>query len=112
MTDSYDVTGEGGHEKPQSKPVAKAVALKHERGAGQAPHIVASGKGRMAEQILELAFANGVKVRKDQDLAELLTQLDIESPIPLEAYAAVAEILAYVYQANGDISFKKGAQDE
>lgn len=86
--------------KPQKPAIVKAVALKHERDEGTAPHIVASGKGRVAEQILELAFANGVKVREDADLTELLTQLDVETPIPLEAYAAVAEILAYVYKAN------------
>jgi Uncharacterized homolog of the cytoplasmic domain of flagellar protein FhlB len=86
-------------EKPK-KTIAKAVALKHERGEGTAPHILASGKGVVAEQIIELAFANGIKVREDTDLTELLTKLDIDTPIPLEAYAAVAEILAYVYKAN------------
>ena len=86
----------------------KAVALKHERGEGTAPNIVASGKGAVAEQILEIAFANGIKVRQDTDLTELLTQLDIDSPIPLEAYAAVAEILAYVYKANAMAGRKQG----
>ena len=56
----------------------------------------------MAEQILELAFQNGVKVRQDPDLAQLLSAIDVESEIPLEAFAAVAEILVYVYQANND----------
>ncbi len=99
MADGIDITDIG---EPEKKPteVTKAVALKHDRGEGTAPHIVASGKGRAAEQIIELAFANGVKVRQDTDLTELLTQLDVDSPIPLEAYAAVAEILAYVYKAN------------
>jgi flagellar biosynthesis protein len=83
------------------KPTA-AVALKHERGEDSAPHIVASGKGAIAEQILQLAFAHNVKVREDADLVEVLGQLDIDSPIPLEAYAAVAEILAYVYRANSN----------
>lgn len=84
----------------------KAVALKHERESKQAPKIVASGKGAIAEQILQLAFAHGVKVREDADLVELLGHLDVDSPIPLEAYAAVAEILAYVYKANA--SYRKG----
>lgn len=78
----------------------KAVALKHERGIGAAPRITASGQGYVAQQIMELAFQHGVKVREDADLAELLSHLDIDSPIPLEAYTAVAEILAYVYKAN------------
>ncbi len=82
------------------KPITKAIALKHQRGEGVAPHIVASGKGAVANQIIELAFANGIKVREDADLTELLTKLDVDTPIPLEAYAAVAEILAYVYKAN------------
>lgn len=55
----------------------------------------------MAEQILQLAFATGVKVREDADLVEVLSAVDLESEIPLEALAAVAEILAYVYRANG-----------
>jgi flagellar biosynthesis protein len=63
--------------------------------------VVATGKGHVAEQILEVAFANGVKVREDADLVELLSAIDIDSEIPIEAIAAVAEILAHVYRANG-----------
>ncbi|MEE9139575.1 MAG: EscU/YscU/HrcU family type III secretion system export apparatus switch protein [Alphaproteobacteria bacterium] len=78
-----------------------AVAVRHEPEPGSAPRIVAKGKGAVAEQILEIAFANGVKVREDADLVELLSAIEIDSEIPLEAFAAVAEILAYVYRANG-----------
>ncbi len=106
MTNSIDIVDDATRQEIKDE-VLKAVALKHERGQGQAPHIVASGKGRVAEQILELAFANGVKVRKDTDLTELLTTLDLDTPIPLEAYAAVAEILAYVYQANSKANTRK-----
>lgn len=96
--DGIDILDEEPEKEPKS--LAKAVALKHERGEATAPHIVASGKGAVAEQIVEMAFAHGIKVREDTDLTELLTKLDIDTPIPLEAYAAVAEILAYVYKAN------------
>ncbi|OYQ32782.1 flagellar protein FhlB [Niveispirillum lacus] len=78
-----------------------AVALRHERGDPNLPRVVASGHGAVAEQILELAFAHGVKVRTDADLAEILAAVDVESEIPIEAIAAVAEILAHVYRANG-----------
>ncbi|MFV3076163.1 EscU/YscU/HrcU family type III secretion system export apparatus switch protein [Niveispirillum fermenti] len=78
-----------------------AVALRHEQGDPSLPRVVASGKGAVAEQILELAFAHGVKVRTDADLAEILAAIDVDSEIPIEAIAAVAEILAYVYRANG-----------
>jgi flagellar biosynthesis protein len=77
-----------------------AVALRHERGHDHIPRIVASGRGAIAEQILAVAFAEGVKVRQDADLAEVLSALDVGSEIPLEAFAAVAEILSYVYRAN------------
>ena len=57
----------------------------------------------MAEQILKLAEQHGVEIREDADLATLLSKLDIDAVIPLEAYAAVAEILSYIYKANDNI---------
>lgn len=78
-----------------------AVAIKDNDKTAKSPQIVASGRGKLAEQILELAFANGIKVREDKDLAELLARIDIDTPIPTEALMAVAEILSYVYRANG-----------
>ncbi|MEI6560255.1 MAG: EscU/YscU/HrcU family type III secretion system export apparatus switch protein [Rhodospirillaceae bacterium] len=77
-----------------------AVALEYEPGRSALPRVVASGRGAVAEQILELAFANGVKVREDADLAQMLAAVDVDQEIPLEALVAVAEILARVYQAN------------
>ncbi|MEQ1705160.1 MAG: EscU/YscU/HrcU family type III secretion system export apparatus switch protein [Rickettsiales bacterium] len=77
-----------------------AVALKYERGKDEAPVVSAKGKGYVAQQIIELAKSNNIEIRRDTDLVTLLEKLDINTPIPLEAYAAVAEILAYVYKAN------------
>jgi flagellar biosynthesis protein len=78
-----------------------AVAIQGESGKPDSlPKIIASGRGKLAEQILELAFSKGVKVREDADLAELLATLDLDTPIPSEAIVAVAEILARVYEAN------------
>ena len=76
-----------------------AVALDHEAGA--LPRVVASGHGAVAERILDMAFAAGVKVRSDADLAEILAAVDLGTDIPPEAIVAVAEILAHVYRANG-----------
>lgn len=78
---------------------SKAVALTYDQAAAEAPRVSAVGRGAVAEQILAIAFANGVKVREDADLVEILSLIDVDSPIPLEAFAAVAEILRYVYQA-------------
>jgi len=81
-------------------PQQVAVALDYQAGRDNAPRVVANGRGALAEQILQLAFANGVKVRTDPDLAQLLATVDVDSIIPLEAFAAVAEILSYVYRLN------------
>lgn len=92
-------------DRPNKKPeVPLAVALSYDLGGIDAPKVVAGGRGAVAEQILSIAFAQGVKVREDKDLANLLSVIDIDSEIPLEAFAAVAEILAYVYKANGNLA--------
>ena len=77
-----------------------AVALSYDRGKEEAPRLAAKGKGLIAEQIIKIARENNIEVREDPDLVTLLAKLEIDMPIPLEAYAAVAEILAYVYKAN------------
>src|SRR3546814_1329053 len=61
------------------------------------PRVVASGRGAVAEQILQIAFERGVKVRSDSDLAEILAAVEVESEISLAALASVAEILRYLY---------------
>lgn len=77
-----------------------AIALQQDPGAAQGPRVVAKGQGRLAEQILAIAFDRGVKVRTDADLAEILAAVEIDSEVPLPALAAVAEILTYVYRAS------------
>ena len=85
-------------EEPEK--TTKAVALVDERQSGILPRVVASGRGTFAEQILQIAWANDIKVREDADLVEILTAIDVDFEIPIEALAAVAEILSYVYRAN------------
>lgn len=79
-----------------------AVALEYSAGDHDAPLVTAAGRGKIAEQIVQLAFENGIKVREDSALAEMLATIEIDSPIPSEAFVAVAEILAYVYRANNE----------
>jgi len=102
------LSGDPAGPKPNLRPIksaeAVAVALTYDSdkaGADQAPTVAAGGRGAIAEQILEMAFQLGIPVREDADLAQLLSTIDIDSEIPLEAFAAVAEILIYVYRANG-----------
>ncbi len=89
---------------PERRSVAVAlkgsIGEKSEGRPDSLPKVIASGYGKLAEQILEMAFEKGIKVRADADLAELLATLDLNTPIPSEAIVAVAEILAKVYEAN------------
>ncbi len=101
MVDQYD---DGSLRPSNIKKIPKrqtAVALKDGTDKGEIPVISAAGRGKVAEKILELAFANGIKVREDGALAEMLAAIELDSPIPSEAFMAVAEILSYVYRANG-----------
>jgi flagellar biosynthesis protein len=84
-----------------------AVALSYEQGSLEAPVVAAKGKGYLAEQIIALAKEHGIEIREDADLATLLSKLDIDTPIPVEAYAAVAEILAYIYKTNDRMKGKR-----
>jgi len=90
----------GENSTPNDPPDTVAVALEEQAG-NAAPVVTASGRGFVAEQILAIAFANGVKVRSDADLVQILSAVDVDSDIPTEAFAAGSEILAYVYKANG-----------
>ena len=82
--------------------IQTAVAITAaEDGVGM-PRITAAGRGKLAEQILQLAFENGINVREDSALATMLAKIELDSPVPSEAFFAVAEILSYVYRANGE----------
>lgn len=78
-----------------ARPVA--VALRYNGGADDAPRVVAKGQGSLAEQIIALAKARGIEIRRDADLVNLLEAVPLDAPIPIEAYVAVAEILSYIY---------------
>ncbi len=84
---------------PKPVPDTKAVAVKRDSESAT-PRITAKGHGYNAEKILDIAFAEGVKVRQDKDLTELLDAFEVESPIPLEALHAVSLILERVYAEN------------
>ncbi len=72
-----------------------AVALQYNKG-DQAPVIVASGKGIIAERIIEEANKSDVPLYEDAKLAKTLAKLEIGEMIPPELYSVVAEILVFV----------------
>lgn len=91
---------------------AKAVAIKDASKSGRIPKIIATGEGTFADQILQIAWANNIKVREDADLIEILSAIDIDSEIPIETFAAVAEILTYVYRANANMKLNENIEKE
>lgn len=72
-----------------------AVALQYEPG-DEAPKILATGKGHVAEKIIEEAKAHDVPFYKDSKLAETLSKLEIGDAIPPDLYEVVAQILVFV----------------
>ncbi len=79
-------------------PRKRVVALGYDRAKDEAPKVVATGQGPLAEQILKLARENGVPIKEDPVLATALATLDLEQTIPPELYAVVAEVLIYVWR--------------
>lgn len=86
----------------------KAVALKYVPGESEAPVVVAKGRGKVAEAILEKAKENGVPVQEDAALVEVLSKLDLDEQIPAELYQLVAEVLTYIYRADRLASGREG----
>ncbi|MBU1052874.1 MAG: EscU/YscU/HrcU family type III secretion system export apparatus switch protein [Proteobacteria bacterium] len=79
----------------------KAVALRYTPDREKAPRIIATGKGKLAEKIIQIAKENDIHIHNDPDLVEMLSQLKPDQEIPPELYMIVAEILAFVYSLSG-----------
>jgi len=82
------------NDKEQRK---KAVALKYDIDKDKAPWIIASGKGKIAQKIIETAKEHEIPIEKEQDVVEVLSKLDIGDEIPPELYQVIAEILSFIY---------------
>ncbi len=77
-----------------------AVALGYDKDKNNAPIVLAKGQGDIAERIIALAKEHDIEIRQDADLLQILKAVDINQEIPIEAFAAVAEIISYIYQQN------------
>ena len=85
-------------------PHPRVVCVRYDEDGPSAPEVLAKGRGELAERILKVAAAHDIPVREDADLVELLSACEVGAEIPAELYAAVAEILAYLYRLNGALS--------
>jgi len=82
-----------------TNPTHLAIALRYERGKDQVPLVVAKGADKTAERIKELAKENNVPIVENVPLARAMYDVvEIGSPLPAEFFAAVAEILAFVFR--------------
>jgi flagellar biosynthetic protein FlhB len=82
-----------------TNPTHYAVAIKYDETKHFAPVVVAKGVDNIAIQIKKIARENGVHVVQNPPLARsLYAEVDIDHPIPDMMFAAVAEVLAYVYK--------------
>ena len=79
----------------KKKAVKSAVALEYDP-SDEAPKIIATGKGILAEKIIEKAKESNVPIHQDSKLAGTLSKLEIGDMIPPELYEAVAEVLVFV----------------
>lgn len=80
-----------------TNPTHYAVALRYDHGAMRAPIVVAKGADRIALKIRELAGEHNVPIVESPPLARALyASVEIDQPIKVEHYAAVAEIISYV----------------
>ena len=89
------IGGGGGRRK-------MAVALQYEGGKNRAPQIAASGRGTVADCIVEIAAEHGIPIREDPDLVQLLVKLDLGEEIPSQLYPVIAEVFAFVYRLNAE----------
>ena len=72
-----------------------AVALEYEP-TDQAPKVIASGQGYVAEKIIQTAREADIPVHKDEKLAGSRREIEIGEDIPPELYQVVADVLVFV----------------
>lgn len=78
----------------------RSIALAYRPEEDAAPKVTAKGDGLIADRIVELAKESGVPVRRDPDLVQLLSVVDVMQDIPETLYGVVAEVLAFAWRAN------------
>ena len=85
-----------------TNPTELAVAIQYDPETMAAPMLVAKGAGILAQRIRRLALNANIPIVERKDLARsLYKQVEPGHPIPSGQYAAVAELLRYVYQLQG-----------
>lgn len=82
------------------KQLKRAIALRYQEGQDDAPTVVATGQGLIADKIVEKAKEAGVAIQENADLAQALADVELGTAIPEELYPVVAEVLVWVNRMN------------
>ena len=90
------------NKNPLKSGIKKAVALGYNKERDNAPKILASGKGELANNIIQAAKAHNIPIKEDKDLVEILSKIDINQEIPPNLYKAVAEVFSFLYRTTKD----------
>jgi flagellar biosynthesis protein len=77
--------------------IKKATALQYDQLNNNAPVVTAKGKGDIANNIIEVAKQNDIPIKKDEDLLNMLSQIELNKEIPVELYKAVSEVFSFIY---------------
>ncbi|BDH61123.1 hypothetical protein CD30_01840 [Ureibacillus massiliensis 4400831 = CIP 108448 = CCUG 49529] len=85
----------------------EAIALTYQPSENSGPKVIAKGKGKIAENILERATLHDIPIYEDPNLVELLGQLDLNDAIPEDLYQAVAEVFAFIYRLDKEYHTQK-----
>ena len=88
------------------KKIDVAAALRYENGQDQAPVVVATGKGDLADKILEIADREKVPIYRDSVLAQALVKLGAGVEIPPDLYNAVAHVLVHLARVDRKLGNK------
>lgn len=91
------------NKSPKAESPRTATALRYETGESEAPQVVATGRGQLADRIIALAEAHDIPLVNDPALAQTLAKLELNTDIPPNLYLAVAQILAYVYRLDQEL---------
>lgn len=76
----------------------KAAALRYNTEKESAPRVIAKGKGKSADNIIKIAELHNLPIKKDEDLIELLSKVELDKEVPDALYKAVAEVFSFIYK--------------
>jgi flagellar biosynthesis protein len=76
----------------------KATALRYDKDKESAPRVLAKGDGKTAENIIKIAQLHNLPIKKDEDLVELLSKVELDKEVPEALYKVVAELFSFVYK--------------